>query len=311
MGKRKANGDDKQPSKDQMDVDGEDSGSEDVRNPRASIFPSSNSHFHQDIDMLNVDFEFFDPQPAVDFHGLKSLLRQLFDVDNQLFDLSALADMILAQPLLGSTVKCDGNESDPYAFLTVLNLHQHRQQPVIQQLTKYLVSHARASSNPGIQALETLLAESSSAQVGLILTERFINMPHQTVPPMYKMLLEEIEWALSEQEPYSFTHYLVISKTYMEVASKLDQEDAPPSKKNKTVDASSETFYFHPEDEVLHKHALGWTNFEYETKGDEGASDAKRAFSDLGVKPQGHLILLDGAKFEGAVKAVEKYLGAE
>jgi len=78
------------------------------------------------MDMLDVDFEWFDPQPAVDFHGLKTLLRQLFDVDAQLFDLSALADLILSQPMLGSTVKTDGNESDPYAFLTVLNLHEHR-----------------------------------------------------------------------------------------------------------------------------------------------------------------------------------------
>ena len=76
--------------------------------------------------MLDVDFEWFDPQPEVDFHGLKTLLRQLLDVDNDLFDLSALADLILAQPLLGSTVKTEGNESDPFAFLTVLNLHQHR-----------------------------------------------------------------------------------------------------------------------------------------------------------------------------------------
>lgn len=76
--------------------------------------------------MLNVDFEWFDPQPDVDFHGLKTLLRQLFDVDNKLFDLSEVADLILEQPLLGSTVKVDGNETDPYAFLTVLNLYEHR-----------------------------------------------------------------------------------------------------------------------------------------------------------------------------------------
>lgn len=76
--------------------------------------------------MLDVDFEFFDPQPNVDFHGLTTLLRQLLDVDAPLLDLSALVDLILAQPLLGSTVKVDGNETDPYAFLTVLNLHEHR-----------------------------------------------------------------------------------------------------------------------------------------------------------------------------------------
>lgn len=78
------------------------------------------------MDMLDVEFEWFDPQPAVDFHGLKSLLRQLFDADAQLFDLSALADLILSQPLLGSTVKVDGNETDPYAFLSVLNLQEHK-----------------------------------------------------------------------------------------------------------------------------------------------------------------------------------------
>ena len=76
--------------------------------------------------MLDVEFEWFDPQPAHDFQGLKTLLRQLFDADAQAFDVSALADLILAQPLLGSTVKVDGNETDPYAFLTVLNLHQHK-----------------------------------------------------------------------------------------------------------------------------------------------------------------------------------------
>ena len=81
---------------------------------------------YQDTDMLDVDFEWFDPQPAHDFHGLKTLIRQLFDVDAQLFNMSELTDLILAQPLLGSTVKVDGNETDPYAFLTVLNLKEHK-----------------------------------------------------------------------------------------------------------------------------------------------------------------------------------------
>ena len=76
--------------------------------------------------MLDVEFEWFDPQPEYDFQGLKTLLRQLFDADAQSFDLSALTDLVLAQPLLGSTVKVEGNETDPYAFLTVLNLHEHK-----------------------------------------------------------------------------------------------------------------------------------------------------------------------------------------
>ncbi|KAK3049808.1 Mss4p nuclear export [Extremus antarcticus] len=291
MGKRKSGADDKVPSKDKMDVDDHESGSDDGS-------------------LLNVDFEYFDPSPTIDFHGLKTLLRQLFDVDNQLFDLSELAEIILAQPLLGSTVKCEGTESDPYAFLTVLNLHEHREKGVIRELTRYLVEKAKGSS----QDLGRLLAEGGKHQVGLVLTERFINMPHQVVPPMYNMLLEEIQWANDEKEAYQFPHYLVLSKTYTEVASKLDVEDDRPAKKSKSTKVArgaSETFYFHPEDEILEKHATATIAFDYSKQAEDGASDAKRAFQEMGVRPQGRMMLIEAGKFEGAVKAVGEYLGSE
>ncbi|GAB7361647.1 hypothetical protein MBLNU230_g1698t1 [Neophaeotheca triangularis] len=277
-----------------MDIDGEDSGSDD------------------NDSILNVDFEFFDPQPDVDFHGLKTLLRQLFDVDNDLFDLSELSDMILAQPLLGSTVKCEGNESDPFAFLTVLNMHQHREKAVIQELTKYLLSRSATVSQQQHDQLKTLLDPQSEAQVGLILTERFINMPAQLVPPMYNMLLEEMDWALEEKEPYQFSHYLIVSKTYTEVDSKLDAEEDRPGKKAKKAAAKkdAETFYFHAEDEVLKRNALTSWAFEYQKQGEDGASDAKRAFQEAGVRPQGLAMLIEGGKFKDSVKAVGEYLGS-
>ncbi|KAK8160856.1 p21-C-terminal region-binding protein-domain-containing protein [Phyllosticta citrichinensis] len=272
-----------------------------------AIKQDDDSSSDEEMEMLDVDFEWFDPNPEVDFHGLKTLLRQLLDIDNQLFNLSELADMIVAQPLLGSTVKVDGIESDPYAFLTVLNMQEHKDKQVIKDLAKYFVE--KAASEPSFSQLPSLLSpENSSAQVGLILTERFINMPSEIVPPMYNMLLEEMQWAIDAKEPYNFTHYLILSKTYAEVESKLDMEDSRPKKKNKG-DGAGETFFFHPEDELLHKHALAHANFEYTRQADEGASDAKRAFQELGIKPQGHLILIEGQKLAEAVKAVQTAIG--
>ncbi|RMY54137.1 hypothetical protein D0863_13716 [Hortaea werneckii] len=296
MGKRKSTAEEKMASKDKMDVDGDDTNSEEEED---------------DASIINIDFEWFDPRPEIDFHGLKMLLRQLFDVDNDLFDLSELTDMILAQPLLGSTVKCEGEESDPYAFLTVLNMHHHREKHVMKQLTDYLIS--KASTQQTTQQLRDLLSPGSQAQVGLILTERFINMPSEIVPPMYNMIRSEIAAAVEDNEPYNFTHYLLISKTYTEVASKLDAEDDRPQKKKKAAagGAEPETFYFHPEDEALHRYAIGVCNYDYEKVSDEGASDAKRTFQELGVKPQGHLILIEGGKFEEAVKGVGEYLSGD
>ncbi|SLM40299.1 protein bcp1 [Lasallia pustulata] len=265
----------------------------------------------EDLNMLDVEFEWFDPQPEYDFHGLKALLRQLFDVDAQIFDLSALTDIILAQPLLGSTVKVEGNETDPYAFLTVLNLHEHKDKPVIQELILYLARQAK--TNPTLSPLTDLLSPSSEAKVGLILTERLINVPSEVVPPMYTMLLEEISWAIGDKEPYEFSHYLIPSKTYHEVASMLDQESRPPKKKKTktkaaSVQGDSEVFYFHPEDEVLQRHSAVFGGFQYEKQEGEGQSDARRTFQELGIKPQGHMILIEADKFEAAVNAIGEYL---
>lgn len=258
--------------------------------------------------MVNVEFEWFNMKPEIDFHGIKNLLRQLLDIDSQLFDLSALADLILSQPTIGSTVKVDGEETDPYAFLTILNMYEHREKPVMRDLTNYLVE--KSKSIPAMSQLPGLIA-GSSTPVGLILTERLINIPVEIAPPMYEMLLDEIESAVDDMEPYEFTHYLIMSKTYLEVESLLDQEDTPRQKKTKAGKHAKEIFYFHPEDEVLQRHALAYGDYEYTKDEGDAKADSKRAFQELGIKPQGHAVLLEARKFEEAVKAVSGYIGSQ
>lgn len=154
---------------------------------------------------------------------------------------------------------------------------------------------------------DALLDTSDKVRLGLVLTERLINIPSEVVPPMYNMLLEEITWAVDDEEPYEFTHYLIFSKTYQEVMSALDEEDVPKQKKQRKAGkkGTTETFYFHPEDEVLRKHAAAFGSFDYQKEARE--SDSKRAFQELGIKPEGHLILIEAAKFEGAVNSLQDY----
>ena len=181
---------------------------------------------------------------------------------------------------------------------------------MIASLIQYIVR--RTSTNPVLSQIGELFGQSSTAQVGLILTERLINIPLEVVPPMYNMLLEEISWAVEEKEPYTFSHYLILSKTYQEIVSSLD-EDKPQRKKKKTSSATEqggETFYFHPEDEVLHKQASAYGSFSYVKEEDDGQADSKRAFQDLGIKPQGHMILLEAPRFESAVKALQEFMRA-
>ncbi|KLU82591.1 hypothetical protein MAPG_01663 [Magnaporthiopsis poae ATCC 64411] len=293
MAKKRAREADGQPAEkrkpDKMDEDSEDDG---------------------DFDVVNVEFEWFNFDPEIDFHGVKALLRQLFDVDSQLFDSSALAGLILAQHTIGSTVKVDGKETDAYAFLTVLNLHEHREKPAVAALVKYIGEKAQQASSKALAATVPELLPSGGPDggnkhaVGLVLADRLINMPSEIVPPMYRLLVDEIEAAVEDKEPYEFSHYLIISKTYTEVESNLEMET---ERKKKKAKEEAPFFYFHAEDEVLQKHALAYGSYPY-SRADEAVADSKRAFQEMGVKSQGHMILIEAAKFEGAVKAIGDYL---
>lgn len=251
--------------------------------------------------MVNVDFEWFNYDAEVDFHGVKTLLRQLFDVDANLFNMSALADLVLSQPTIGSTIKVDGKATDAYAMLTALNTFVHREKEPMRDVLKYLVE--KAQTNPSLAAIPSLV--NAGKHIGLIFSERLINMPSELAPPLYSMLIDEIEAAVEDKEPYEFSHYLILSKTYQELESKIDVE----SQKRKKAKGDSQIYYFHAEDEVLQKHAVAYGNFNY-TKEDEVVADSKRAFQEMGVKAQGYLILIEAGKFQGAIKAVNDYLSA-
>ncbi|KAH6687765.1 BCP1 protein [Plectosphaerella plurivora] len=257
----------------------------------------------EDFDVVNVDFEWFNYDPEIDFHGTKTLLRQLFDVDAINFNMSALADLVTAQNSIGSAVKVDSKANDAYAIITALNLAHHRERPEIADLTKYISD--KAQTNDALSPVAAVLAD-ASAQVGLVLSERLINMPTEIVPPMYKMLTEEIADAVEDGEPYSFTHYLVLSKTYTEVEPDAELRTERKGKKQK-AEAAGSLWYFHPEDEVLARHAVAHGAYSY-THENEGSEQSKRAFQEMGIKSQGYLMLIEAAKFKGAIEAVEQYV---
>ncbi|OAA62357.1 hypothetical protein ISF_05366 [Cordyceps fumosorosea ARSEF 2679] len=253
----------------------------------------------EDFDMVDVDFEWFNYDPEIDFHGVKSLLRQLFDVDASLFNMSLLADLVLSQPTIGSTVKVDGKNTDAYAMLSVLNTAVHKDADTMKDVLPYLVE--KAGTNAALAPVAELI--NANKHVGLIFSERFINMPSEIAPPLYSMLIDEVEAAVEDKEPYEFSHYLILTRTYTEVESTLDIED----RKKKKAKEEASTFYFHPEDEVLQKYAVAFGGFAYTKEGD-AVADSKRAFQEMGIKAQGHMILIEAAKFSEAIKAVNDYI---
>lgn len=161
---------------------------------------------------------------------------------------------------MGTTIKTDGRESDPLAVLTVLNMRVHNEHPSIQALSSYVLEKS-APDQAFHSALTSLLAPDAPTDVGLILCERLINMPVQVIPPAYRMLASEIQWALEDNEPYAFSHYLFLSRVY-KLTDEEEEDMRVSARGNKRPRANVPAFSnpraggggvypFHPEDEYI------------------------------------------------------------
>jgi hypothetical protein len=102
-----------------------DSESEEETQASCILNPSLSRNWPSTKELVDVDFEFFGPT-EIDYLALKRLLNQLFGSDSPKFQVEKLAELILSQPGIGSTVKTDGIDSDPYAILTVINMNEYR-----------------------------------------------------------------------------------------------------------------------------------------------------------------------------------------
>ncbi|KAI0825327.1 p21-C-terminal region-binding protein-domain-containing protein [Trametes gibbosa] len=255
--------------------------------------------------LVDVDFEFFDPNPDIDFLALKRLTTQLFQTDAELLPVHDLADLILAQPLVGSSVKCDGLESDPYAFLTVLNIHLHKDRPSIKALTAYLLekSSADATLHSKLQSLlgSAALAGPATKHVGFIFSERLINMPVQIMPHMYRMLADEIQWALDDNEPYDFSYLILVSRVYRLTAEEVAELHAasPRTKRQKQSEASqgAGVYPFHPEDDIIRKYATHTLDYAF-TRAQPRSEEA------FGLDTGGRMMLIPAARLRDIAAAL-------
>ncbi|XP_044490615.1 protein BCCIP homolog isoform X2 [Mangifera indica] len=197
--------------------------------------------------VVQADFVFFDPKPD-DFHGVKILLQTYLD-DAQ-WDLSGFVDLILGQTIVGTIVKTEGDEDDsPFSVVTALSLGRYKDHKCIMELKEYLLKVCREKDV--INDLRLLLGEQAD-DVGLLVSQRVVNLPPQLLPPMYDALFDEVSWATEDeltkelQDSFRFKFYLLVCKIYKQLKN--------VSRKKKLGSRSDEEMiYIKPEDEIFHQ----------------------------------------------------------
>lgn len=154
-------------------------------------------------------------------------------------------------------------------------LYRSRQTPdaASQLLTSYLSKQLPANSS-----ISPLLSTSSGNRPYVFLHERFINLPAQTAPPLYRILTDEVTASAGDAPP---THVVFFSRVFSQEAYSDDEDEggaaggndddedkprglkgakrrkggAATKKKPTAVDRGEkrEWGYFRPEDEILEK----------------------------------------------------------
>ncbi|XP_071533485.1 protein BCCIP homolog [Panulirus ornatus] len=255
-----------------------------LKKPRA-VFPEEN-YVPEDSDEeiesdefigqnVNVDFEGF-PASDGDFHGIKRLLQQNFR--GLEVDVSGISDTIISQNYVGSVIKqVDGDDEDEdedeeemlsdteedaeqvFGVTTVINLTSRKDEKCIAGLRTALVEKCSSHGNDSTNQLLRDILGNESKHVGLLISERLVNLPAQFSLPGFRSLKREIEEAKSKDMPYDFTYILLICKIY-----KMEQER---KKKKKPVETE---LWSNPEEEIIAEGSIA--SFEYSVKGDTGMS---------------------------------------
>ncbi|XP_069140116.1 BRCA2 and CDKN1A-interacting protein-like [Argopecten irradians] len=170
-----------------------------------------------------------------DFHGVKTLLQQVFLKAN--INLSELTNTLISQNYIGCVIKQmdipdddedDGMDEDDndavFGLMSVVNITEKKDLECVQQVRSLLLDHCKACAKEKLPRFSDMLHDSDQ-HVGLLLSERYLNIPPQISVPMYDSLIKDMEKCQRKQMKYSFAKYMMVSKTYrMKGGSKQKEE---------------------------------------------------------------------------------------
>ncbi|KAI0212863.1 BRCA2 and CDKN1A-interacting protein, partial [Lamellibrachia satsuma] len=222
---------------------------------------------------VQVEFEARNPEDH-DFHGIRKLLQQLFLKAH--VDLSELTDLIISQNYVGSVIKelmgdeeeeDDDDVAETFGIVTVVNITERKAVECVKQFKSFLLDRSAQCITAEQQSRLKTILDDNGHQVGLLLSERFVNIPPQIALPSYESLVKEMERAIKKGMKYKFAYYVMISKTY-----KMPQPAAPSGGRRKQNNQTEGRIFVNAEEEFFHEEAT--LTFDYSVKSERDTAIA-------------------------------------
>ncbi|ESP00429.1 hypothetical protein LOTGIDRAFT_140700 [Lottia gigantea] len=207
---------------------------------------------------MEVEFEARMPQDS-DFHGIKTLLQQLFLKAN--VNLSELTNTIISQNYIGNAIKQlnDDDEDDDsengfddgdpvFGIMSAINLTERQNDlACVREIISWLSEKCESAGEDGRKIFEVL--NNKECHVGLLISERFLNIPIEIAAPSYESLRKDMTKANKKNMNYNFGYYVLISKCYR---ARVEGGDSL---------LNNQMFYSNPEDEILNEVSIVSVSF--------------------------------------------------
>jgi hypothetical protein len=182
-----------------------------------------------DAEMIEVDFEFFDPKED-DFWAIRQFLLNgglesaLFKKD-QMERFTELANAISLQGCVGTIIKSEADpqesveENSAIGFLTILSLDYQRKLKVISNLQEIVLNKCPKDLK---SVYESFFKSKNS---GWMISKRMINTPLELVPSLHQAVADDIQWAIKNVEgspelrnSFKFGKILILCKLTEEIS---------------------------------------------------------------------------------------------
>lgn len=175
-----------------------------------------------------------------------------------------------------------------FGITTAVNISAKPPGGCLQQLRSFLIDKADKSATG--QAIAAALKDERKS-VGLLVNERFINIPPQIAVPMLESLQKEVQRAANKREGFRFDHYVMIVKLYQ----------------NEKKNSKKEEIYSNGEEEVICEHALANFTYSVQSESDTALAGHWRE-SDSTLVPYRKVLLVDANQLDSIIHSIKQFI---
>lgn len=172
--------------------------------------------------------------------------------------------------------------------------------PCIQDLRSLLIELAEKHADEQTNNTIKNILSNDAKKVGLLINERFINIPAQISVPLFNSLLNEINRANGKKDSqFNFSYYVLICKAF--------KEELKKSSKENLHNVSTEIQFTNAEEEIFDKESDLKIEFCVKNETDSGVSGSWLE-DDKVLIPYRRILLFPANKLPSILEKVKEFV---